>query len=307
MFGVTPAEAFEVSAAAGAEGAGAGSTAGFDDTTGWLTGGAACPPRKLCPAYRSAPTSTTAATPTSIFFLPPLASGTLAPPKVNVGAGMLAEDSLGSAVAEGALLLRASFSVIEGIAASMAAGDCASRAGAAALAAPPPNDAEGDPDAAGADTVGARGAAGLGKGLASTETAGIECAGAARGAVGRICGVGGAIAATFLAAGGAIVGTGDDVGTGASALTEVAGFATGAALGLAAMVGVGVGAGFAGGAAGRCVGGVGVVATGAAGFAASPFLSSPRATRRVPLACSTLMGLVRTRLAPIRKAFATPA
>src|SRR5271155_3127865 len=45
----------------------------------------------------------------------------------------------------------------------------------------------------------------------------------------------------------------------------------------------------------------------AAGFPASPLRNNPRATRSVPFACSTLMGLVRTRFAPIRKAFATPA
>ena len=45
-----------------------------------------------------------------------------------------------------------------------------------------------------------------------------------------------------------------------------------------------------------------------AGFVpTSPLRNKPRATRRVPLDCSTLIGLVRTRLAPIRKALATPA
>ena len=56
------------------------------------------------------------------------------------------------------------------------------------------------------------------------------------------------------------------------------------------------------GRAGGCAAGVAL-----AGFAASVFRSRPRATRNVPLDCSTLMGLVRTRLAPIRNAFATPA
>jgi hypothetical protein len=45
----------------------------------------------------------------------------------------------------------------------------------------------------------------------------------------------------------------------------------------------------------------------AAGFAPSFLRNKPRATRKVPFACSTLIGLVRTRFAPIRKAFATPA
>src|SRR5208282_2003868 len=257
---------------------------GFEDaadgfTAGWFTGGALRPLKRLWPTYRSAPTTTTAATPIRIFLLPPpLVSGTLAPPKVNVGAG-LAEESLVSALADVALGLRTSFSATEGTGISAAAGDFASGAGAAE-----------DADAA----RGASGA-GLDAGLASAAPPGIVAAGAAGGVAGRNCGAGGAIAAAFLAAGGAMVGTGAAAGTGMS--TEVAGVAAGAALGLAAMGCAGTGIGFAAGAAGRCVGGVGVVATGAAGFAASPFLSSPRATRRVPLACSTLMGLVRTRLA----------
>jgi len=44
-----------------------------------------------------------------------------------------------------------------------------------------------------------------------------------------------------------------------------------------------------------------------ADFGESDFRSKPRATRIVPFDCSTLIGLVRTRLAPIRNAFATPA
>src|ERR1039457_5795443 len=45
----------------------------------------------------------------------------------------------------------------------------------------------------------------------------------------------------------------------------------------------------------------------APGLAGSLLRRSPRATRSVPLACSMLMGLVRTRLAPMRNALATPA
>jgi hypothetical protein len=41
--------------------------------------------------------------------------------------------------------------------------------------------------------------------------------------------------------------------------------------------------------------------------ASEVFRKSPRATRSVPLACSTLMGLVTTRLAPMRYALAMPA
>src|SRR5580704_9356915 len=54
------------------------------------------------------------------------------------------------------------------------------------------------------------------------------------------------------------------------------------------------------GRAGGCAAGVAL-----AGFAVSVFRSRPRATRNVPLDCSTLMGLVRNRLAPIRNALAT--
>ena len=69
-----------------------------------------------------------------------------------------------------------------------------------------------------------------------------------------------------------------------------------------------------GGAAGACFGTLGTCdvgeaeAAGADAFGPSvPLRSKPRATRSVPFACSTLMGLVRTRFAPIRNAFATPA
>ena len=39
----------------------------------------------------------------------------------------------------------------------------------------------------------------------------------------------------------------------------------------------------------------------------APLRNNPRATRSVPLDCSRLMGLVKTRLAPMRNALATPA
>ena len=54
----------------------------------------------------------------------------------------------------------------------------------------------------------------------------------------------------------------------------------------------------------------GVLSGAAPGVVALPgslLRNSPRATRRVPLDCSMFMGLVRTRLAPMRNAFATPA
>ncbi len=52
---------------------------------------------------------------------------------------------------------------------------------------------------------------------------------------------------------------------------------------------------------------VGAASIGGVGFRVSPlFFSRPRATLSVPFACSTLIGLVRTRFAPIRNALATP-
>jgi len=66
--------------------------------------------------------------------------------------------------------------------------------------------------------------------------------------------------------------------------------------------------GFAGAGAGPAVAGLTVAVGVLMGALLDSFLrSSPRATRSVPLACSTLIGLVRTRFAPMRKAFATPA
>src|SRR5713226_5102224 len=56
-----------------------------------------------------------------------------------------------------------------------------------------------------------------------------------------------------------------------------------------------------------CAGCCADVETVPADLAASAFRSKPRATRSVPLHCSTLIGLVRTRLAPRRNALATPA
>ena len=94
-------------------------------------------------------------------------------------------------------------------------------------------------------------------------------------------------------------GTGFCVGTAGAAGFEVAAFE--AAAGASAE-------GFAGVAAALTGTAGGALAAGATFFAGSfPLRSSPRATRNVPLACSTLMGLVRTRLAPMRNAFATPA
>ncbi len=80
--------------------------------------------------------------------------------------------------------------------------------------------------------------------------------------------------------------------------------AIGAAAGAEAALEIeGCGASFGGTAAAGLTGEL----TLAAGFAPSLLRNNPRATRNVPFACSTLLGLVRTRLAPIRNAFATPA
>src|SRR5579862_6352792 len=61
------------------------------------------------------------------------------------------------------------------------------------------------------------------------------------------------------------------------------------------------------GAATDAIGFAAGVAAALAGFAPSFFRNNPRATLKVPFACSTLIGFVSTRFAPIRKAFATPA
>ena len=75
-------------------------------------------------------------------------------------------------------------------------------------------------------------------------------------------------------------------------------------LGAADFVGVGAGVGAAGGGVGTAKLPVAVAEPGLVG---SLLRKSPRATRSVPFACSMLMGLVRTRFAPMRNALATPA
>ena|ERR1700722_5336966 len=237
--------------------------------------------------------STTATSPSRIFLLPPDSSGALAPPKVNEGAGASEVEDVASSVPDDAVLAAISLSAVpELTVVSAAEAGCASRAGAGALAAPLPAHRAG-----GVEGAGKAAAAGFEIGFNSAEIAGA--AGAENtgvGADGKFAAAG-ALAATFFATG----------GTGTGALLRLTALAAGAKLGLAATGAcAGIAAGLGAGVAGRGVGGVGVVAIGAAGFPASPFLSNPRATRRVPLACSTLMGLVRTRLAPMRKAFATP-
>src|SRR5512133_2262232 len=94
-------------------------------------------------------------------------------------------------------------------------------------------------------------------------------------------------------------------GTGFATLTGAGSGAKGDGVAVVATGGADFGSGLIFGAMGRFAAG----ATGAAGaaLAGSPFLTSPRATRKVPFDCSMLMGLVRTRFAPIRNALATPA
>ncbi len=224
---------------------------------------------------------------------------------------MLVEELIVSAAVAGALAARISLAASTGATgASTIAGGGTSRAGAGALAAPLlANDEDKGALAAGMEAAGVMDAAGLDAGLAAG-IAGVCTAAAGIGS---------------LAVEGAALGTGLEVIAGFC--PKFAGLAVGAALGFAAACGCGgtaAGLGARGreaetlggattdgavpnGDAGRWVGGVGVVAAGTTGFPVSPFLSSPRATRSVPFACSTLMGLVRTRLAPMRKAFATPA
>lgn len=91
------------------------------------------------------------------------------------------------------------------------------------------------------------------------------------------------------------------------AIADVARGATGAAWRLVDKFGVVAGAGGFGGIGADAVGLAATPAAEVVDFAVSLLRNSPRATRNVPFACSTLMGFVRTRFAPIRKAFATPA
>ena len=98
------------------------------------------------------------------------------------------------------------------------------------------------------------------------------------------------------AAAGVDAGGGGAVKTGALAATATGGSEAGF-VAVSAKLGVGCWgvAGF----------GVGVCAV-EVPFDPSFFFSNPRATRKVPLDCSTLIGFVKTRLAPRRNAFATP-
>src|SRR5258708_7950538 len=98
--------------------------------------------------------------------------------------------------------------------------------------------------------------------------------------------VAGHAGAGFTSAG--AVGRGAGTVGGATAdigFVDAVGFSAGIGLAAAGLLATGFAAGAAGAAAG--------MAAVAAGFEGSPLRKSPRATRRVPLACSMLMGLVR--------------
>ena len=221
--------------------------------------------------------STIATAATINFLLPPLAgwaSSVIVPPKVNVGAG--AEASFEEALLLGSitLLIGADSLYVDGLLSETLAFD--SRAGAGALAALIPNPVR----------LGAVAA------LPSALTEGISGKGSR---------------AANSAALSEMISSGTLSSCSRLVLTR--------SLGAAAAIG---GCETAGGVnstreiAASC-GGADTVADGlevevaGAGFVPSLLRNSPRATRNVPFACSTLMGLVRTRFAPMRKAFATPA
>jgi hypothetical protein len=242
--------------------------------------------------YPAAAISTIAATAIRPFLLPPLADLvplSTAPPKVNI----VASEAVSSTAGFPALV--APFSTetcgsetAEDLSVALVV---ASRAGAAALAAPEEDATEGPVFIAGI-SASLRVISGLASGTPIGTTFGV------------VAGLEAAFADSFaspdsmtpleaeaekLDCGGVLC-----AGNGVTGTTGREEATLGTSVGLA-----GVGA---------VVGGLGVaVAAAPAGLALSFFRNSPRATRSVPFACSTLMGLVRTRFAPIRKAFATPA
>jgi hypothetical protein len=298
----TAAEEIELGVCCGATAAGFAAT-----LTGALV--PAEDPNFVHAAYAATPTSAIAATAISSFLLPPLegsASFPTVPPKVSVGAGD--EDSLADVLETPTLSMGVSSSEVAdaGMAESVlfevetiASG---SRAGAGALVAP----AEGTTENLALGGAAASGALNVASGLGLAPAGGSIfpqplCAAAVdEGGFGvaecnAVDSADSTIALEAEAAtllGGASLGAGmlvDAIGA-AGRAAEALGFTS---------TGLAAGAEFTGFTA--------VVAAGVAGFAESFLRRSPRATRSVPLACSTLMGLVRTRFAPIRKAFATPA
>ena len=222
-------------------------------------------------------TTKTAATPIKIFLRSPLDSGSaLPPPNENVGAAdALDEDKTGLLVsASAAFSITASVVSTAGNGASATLASGTSRAGAGALAAPLLSDG---PDSFNAGF----------SGLAVGEAEGLILADGATALCSPFISIGFLACAAALTAG---LTVGGAIGRGGSA--DGLAVADGAVF-----AGEGVGAGVE----------AAWAAPGAAAFPGSPLRSNPRATRSVPLACSTLMGLVSTRFAPIRNALATPA
>ncbi len=258
-------------------------------------------------AYPPAAIRTMAATAISAFLLPPLfgsASLPTVPPKVNDGATNALPSTLSLAA-----IFSAGASGVETTAEDVSGTETlgfASRAGAGALAAPVDRATE-TPGFEGTTTSGL-----LTLGLDSTAAASIFTAGAEL-AAGTCFGatemdsLDSADSLTALEADAATLGciTGFGVGMVGGA-TGTIGLAVGAATEGGTRLGGATSAGFAttGAAAAGLTAAGGVTV---AGLLDSFLRKSPLATRNVPFACSTLIGFVRTRLAPMRKAFATPA
>src|ERR1700688_509616 len=235
--------------------------------------------------------STSATAATINFLLPPLAgwaSVLIVPPKVNVGAG--AEASFEEALLGSIALLIGADSLYVDSLLSVNPAVVDSRAGAGALAELIPNPVRLEVVAT-LDSILAEGISGKGSRAAN------------------------AAALSEMISSGTLSSCSRLVLTRSMELAVPPADVSIEALGAAAAIG---GCETAGGVSSTCeiaasCGGADTVAGGLevevadAGFVPSLLRNSPRATLKVPFACSTLMGLVRTKFAPIRKAFATPA
>ena len=254
------------------------------------------------PKYSPAATTTAAATPIRAFLLPPsVDSGVLAPPNVKVGAGAEESGTWPPALPSSTVFAAAADS-LSGAGCSNA-GSGATRAGAGALAAPVAP--AGAPIPVGGESKGLTPADG-------ERVLGNGCGGAvlnAGGATGVAVGTAGTSVSVSISRTSSVGSGIFAVGAGLTVLAVAAWTGLGAAGAAGFVTGAGiVGRGFAGvAAAGLGAAGADAVGAAVAGFAGSPLRSNPRATRSVPLACSTLIGLVSTRFAPMRNAFATPA
>ena len=259
--------------------------------------------------------STTAATINRVFLLPPAADLSVLltlPPKVNAGAGA----DVPSPEEMSALMSETFSAGLSGVTVddltSATVPGFVSRAGAGALAAPDPIPAELADDRASGRlaAIFVSGAANCGETIEGEtiegETTGAETKSSLTSRISAsLSAVSFGIDATTLGCAGFGVGI-----LAVAALTK----------GLTGTAGRGATLVFGAGVIGACVidggetgfGGAdtdfaAAADAGVAGFPASFLRKSPRATRSVPFACSTLIGLVRTRFAPIRNAFATPA